>query len=134
MTPTTNLGLSICLSMFELHETGDWDIFIGSPERARAETGGVDQWVLKRRESLGVVRVNQVTSASLRYPLSVLNKNSTVKRVLGILIQTKHARKPDGAQDSTIFPSVSGTGALRETTRFQDQVTIPSLRSKTCAV
>jgi len=30
--------------------TGDWDIFLGPPERARAETGGADQWVLKRRE------------------------------------------------------------------------------------
>ena len=27
MTPTTDLGLSIRLSMFELRETGDWDIF-----------------------------------------------------------------------------------------------------------
>ena len=43
-------GLSIRLSMFELRETGDWDIFLGPPERARAETGGTDQWVLKRRE------------------------------------------------------------------------------------
>ena len=50
MTPTTALGLSIRLSMFELRETGDWDIFLGPPERARAETGGGDQWVLKRRE------------------------------------------------------------------------------------
>jgi len=49
MTPTTTLGLSICLSMFELRETGDWDIFLGPPERARAETGGAD-WVLKWRE------------------------------------------------------------------------------------
>ena len=40
MTPTTDLGLSIRLSMFELRETGDWDIFLGPPERARAETGG----------------------------------------------------------------------------------------------
>jgi len=31
-------------------QTGDWDIFLGPPERARAETGGADQWVLKRRE------------------------------------------------------------------------------------
>jgi len=30
--------LSIRLSMFELRETGDWDIFIGLSERARAET------------------------------------------------------------------------------------------------
>ena len=49
MTPTTALGLSIRLSVFELRETGDWDI-LGPPERARAETGGADQWVLKRRE------------------------------------------------------------------------------------
>jgi len=45
MTPTMALGLSIRLSMFELRETGDWDIFLGLPERARAETGGADQWV-----------------------------------------------------------------------------------------
>ena len=50
MTPTTDLGLSIRLSMFELRENCDWDIFLGPPERARAETGGADQWVLKRRE------------------------------------------------------------------------------------
>jgi len=50
MTPTTDLGLSICLSVFELRETGDRDIFLGPPERARAETGGADQWVLKRSE------------------------------------------------------------------------------------
>jgi len=79
MTPTTALGLSIRLSMFELRETGDWDIFLGSPERARAETGGADQWVLKRRECSGFARVNKVTSASLGYPLSVFNKNSTLK-------------------------------------------------------
>jgi len=82
MTPTTALGLSIRLSMFELRETGDWDIFLGPPERARAETGGADQWVLKRRECSGFARVNQVTSASLRYPLSVFNKNSTLKIVI----------------------------------------------------
>jgi len=79
MTPTTDLGLSIRLSMFELRETGDWEIFLGPPERARAETGGADQWVLKRRELPGFARVNQVTSASLRYPLSVFNKNSSLK-------------------------------------------------------
>ena len=42
MTPTTAPGLSIRLSMFELRETGEWDIFLGPPERARAETGGAD--------------------------------------------------------------------------------------------
>jgi len=65
--------------MFEMRETGDWDIFLGLPERVRAETGGVDQWVLKRRECSGFVRLNKVTSASLGYPLSVFNKNSTLK-------------------------------------------------------
>jgi len=58
MTPTTDLGLSIRLSMFELSETGDCDIFLGSPERARAETGGADQWMLKRRELPGFAIVN----------------------------------------------------------------------------
>ena len=66
--------------MFELHETGDWDIFLGVPERARAETGGADQWALKRRECSGFARVNEVTSASLGYPLSVFKKNTTLKQ------------------------------------------------------
>jgi len=74
MTPTTALSLSIRLFMFELRETGDWDIFLGPPERARTETGGADQWVLERRECSGFARVNKVTSASLGYPLSVSNK------------------------------------------------------------
>ena len=65
--------------MFELRETGDWDFFLGPRERARAETGGADQRVLKRRECSGFARVNKVTSASLGYPLSVFNKNSTLK-------------------------------------------------------
>ena len=81
MTPNTDLGLSIRLSMFELLETGDWDIFLGPPERARAETGGADQWVLKRRECSGFARVDKVTSASLGYSLSVFNKNSTLKDI-----------------------------------------------------
>ena len=59
MTPTTDLGLSIRLSMFELRETGDWDIFLGAPKRARAETGAADQWVLKRRELPGFARVDK---------------------------------------------------------------------------
>jgi len=74
MTPTTALGLSIRLSMFELRETGGWDIFLSPPERAREETGGTDQWVLKRRELPRVARVNKVTSASLGYPPSVFNQ------------------------------------------------------------
>jgi len=44
--------------------------------------------------------------------------------------QTEHARQPNSAQDSTISPSISGTGSLRETTRLQGQTTKPSLRSK----
>jgi len=79
MTPTTALGLSIRLSMFESRETGDGDIFLGLPERARAETSRADQCVLKRRELLGFARVSKLTSASLGYPLSVFNKNSTLK-------------------------------------------------------
>jgi len=47
--------------------------------------------------------------------------------------RTEHARQPDGAQDSTISPSISGTGSLRETTSLQGQVTSPSLRSKVYA-
>ena len=46
MTLTTDLGLSIRVSMFELRETGDWDLFPGPLEWARAETGGADRWVL----------------------------------------------------------------------------------------
>jgi len=65
--------------MFELRETGDLDIFLGPPERARAETGGADQWVLKQMELPGFARVNKITSASLGYPLSVFNKHSTLK-------------------------------------------------------
>jgi len=36
--------------------------------------------VLKRRECSGVARVNKVDSASLGYPLSVFNKNCTLKK------------------------------------------------------
>jgi len=43
MTTTTASDLFIRLSMFELRETGNWDIFLGPPEQARAETGGADQ-------------------------------------------------------------------------------------------
>jgi len=43
-------------------------------------TRDTNKWVLKRREFYGFARVNKVTSASLRYPLSVFNKNSTLKR------------------------------------------------------
>jgi len=85
MTSTAVLDLSIRLSMLELRETGDWDIFLspppvfGPPERARAETGGSDRRVLKRRELLGFARLNKVTPASLGYPPSVFNKTSTLK-------------------------------------------------------
>jgi len=58
MTPTTDLGLFMSVYWFELLETGDWDIFLGPPERERAENGGADQWGLKRREVPGFVIVN----------------------------------------------------------------------------
>jgi len=45
--------------MSELRKTGDWDIFLGPPERARAGPGGADQWVLKRREFPGFAIVNK---------------------------------------------------------------------------
>ena len=64
MTPTTDLGLSIHLSMFELRETGDWDIFVGPLERARAETGGVNQWV----KAEGMLRVCQGESSNSHIP------------------------------------------------------------------
>jgi len=41
--PTTDLGLSMRVSRCELRETGDWDLFLGPPEQARAGTGGADQ-------------------------------------------------------------------------------------------
>jgi hypothetical protein len=44
--------------MFELRETGDWDIFLDPPERARAETGGADQCLLKRRKFPGFAIMN----------------------------------------------------------------------------
>jgi len=61
------LALSIRLSMFELLETGDWDIFLGPPELARAETGGADQWVPKRRELPGFAIVT-VMEKNARIP------------------------------------------------------------------
>jgi len=54
VTPTTALGLSIRLSMLELRETGDWDIFLGPPELAKAETGGADQWELSEGNAQGL--------------------------------------------------------------------------------
>ena len=46
--------------------------------------------------------------------------------------QTEHAWQPNSAQDSTISPSISGTGSLRETTRLQGQAS-PSFQSKVYA-
>ena len=102
MTPTTALGLSIRLCLFELSETGDWDIFLGLPERAREETGGADQWVLKWRECSGFTRVNKVTSVSLGYPLSVFNKNSTLKDAM-MITQRAQSRSGNSAEDACIF-------------------------------
>jgi len=36
----------------------NWDIFLGPQERARAETGGADQWLLTQKELPGVAIVN----------------------------------------------------------------------------
>jgi len=110
MTPTMDLGLSIRLSMFELRETasGDWDIFLGPPARARAETGGADQWVLKRRKLSGLARVNKVTSASLGYPLSVFNKNSTLRS------QALKKKKGWQSQSQWRIPRVPGDFSTQE--------------------
>ena len=67
MTSSTDLGLSIRLSMFDLRETGDWDIFLGPPERARAETGGADQWAPGVKAE-GTLRVCQGESSNFRIP------------------------------------------------------------------
>jgi len=45
MTLTIDMGLSIRVSMFELRETGEWDLFLGPLEWARAETGGAERGV-----------------------------------------------------------------------------------------
>jgi len=39
MTPATDFGQSIRVSMFELRETGDWDLFLGPREWAMVDTG-----------------------------------------------------------------------------------------------
>ena len=89
--------------------TGDWDLFLGPLEWARAETGGADRWMLQRRGFSGAARVYSppcpwdtryqfsITNSTLkpwdtqyqfstktllskeRNPLSVFNKNSTLK-------------------------------------------------------
>jgi len=59
--------------------TGDWDLFLGPLEWARAETGG---GVIAK----GIPRGCQglFTPVSLGYPLSIFNKNSTLKGGKGI--------------------------------------------------
>ena len=78
--PYYRLGpVHTCLYV-RVRETGDWDLFLGPLEWARAETGGDDSWVFQRRGFPGVVRVNKVTPVSLGHPLSVFNKNSTLQK------------------------------------------------------
>jgi len=62
-------------------------------EQARAETGGAEKWVLKRRELPGVChREWKNTPASLGNPLSVFNKNSTLNPPGGILCVDRKSR------------------------------------------
>jgi len=68
-----------------VRETGDWDLFPGPLEWARAENGGETDVCYRRFP--GVTRVNEVTPVSLGYPLSVLNKKSTLKQT-----NKQHAR------------------------------------------
>jgi len=78
MTPTTalGLGLSIRLCMFELHETGELDLFVSPPDRARAETGEADQWALKLWEFPGVSIVHAIRPHSwdtpYQFPINTL--------------------------------------------------------------
>jgi len=55
-----------------VRETGDWDLFLGPLEWARAETGGTPTGVIAE----GILRGCQglFTPVSLGYPLSVFNK------------------------------------------------------------
>jgi len=83
MSPTTALGLSIRLSVFELRETADWDIFLGPSERARAETGGADQWVIKQRELPGFDIVNEKKRPhpwDTHYQFSIKTLSQTIKQ------------------------------------------------------
>ena len=73
-TPTTALGLFIRVSMFKLRETGDWDIFLGPREWARAETGGAGKGMMKWRECPVLAVFIQIAPTSLGYPLPVFNK------------------------------------------------------------
>ena len=52
MTYTIDLGLSIRVS--RVRETGDWDIFLGPLEWARAETGGADHGCYSEGDSQGL--------------------------------------------------------------------------------
>jgi len=44
--PYYRLGLVHTCLYVRVRETGDWDLFLGPLEWARAETGRADQWVL----------------------------------------------------------------------------------------
>jgi len=46
------------------------------------------QCKVRQRECSGFARVNKVTSASLGYPLSVFNKNSTLTCGRGLLLKS----------------------------------------------
>ena len=79
MIPTTALGLSIRLSMFELRETGDR----GHLPRSPGTGEGGDWWswpmgVKAKGTPRGCHREWNKTPASLWYPQSVFNKNSTL--------------------------------------------------------
>jgi len=83
------------------------EIFLVPLERARAETGGADQWALKRRECSGFARVNKVTSASLGYPLSVFNKNCTLKNMSQTkkktIVSLQHAMRHSSRVDMRVL-------------------------------
>jgi len=59
---------------------GDWDLFLGPLEWAKAETGRADQREIWWRGFSGVARVNDFSFASSGYPILVFNQNSTLER------------------------------------------------------
>jgi len=80
ITPYTELGLSIRLSILELHQTGDWNFSLGPSRRVRANTGGADQWMLLNWRTLSrSAIVYRITSTSLEYLPSVFNEHPTLE-------------------------------------------------------
>ena len=92
--PYYRLGpVHTCLYV-RVRETGDWDLFLGPLEWARAETGGADRWVLYRRGFPGVARVSSPPCPwDTHHQFSI--KNSTQRKKETKIYQTNIERKKD---------------------------------------